>query len=202
MKVGITVTSIELLQEFYTVYSKLVSEIDAVRDYIVSNGRWKGTSMGSSSNSGQHRFEVSEKDVRFYFSTNTYDNQAMYMEYRVNLSTEKGMVAFFDVPSTAQIDFGANLSPNSFMINVNELKTMQYPVQEDEYFQRLTQKELPPVEVYDKFINDEKGYQSTLLCTFSNPQNNDDLVKILHEKESKITSDLMLVIHAYKSTIR
>ncbi|EBS4516653.1 hypothetical protein DQT32_04490 [Salmonella enterica subsp. enterica serovar Braenderup] len=158
--------------------------------------------MGSSLNNGQHRFEVSERDVRFYFSTNTYDNQAMYMEYRVKLSTDKGMVIFFDLPETAQIDFGANLSPNSFMINVSDLKTMKYPVQEDEYFQRLTQKDLPPVEVYDKFINDEKGYQSTLLCTFSNPQNNDELIKILHEKESKITSDLMLVIHAYKSTIR
>lgn len=195
-------TSIELLQEFYNVYSKLVSEVDAVRDYIVSTGRWKGTSMGSSSNNGQHRFEVSEKDVRFYFSTNTYDNQAMYMEYRVKLSSDKGMVIFFDLPKTAQIDFGANLSPNSFMINVNDLKTMKYPVQEDEYFQRLTQKELPPVEVYDQFINDEKGYQSTLLCTFSNPQNNDELIEILHDNESKITSDLMLVIHAYKSTIR
>lgn len=195
-------TSIELLQEFYTVYSKLVSEIDSIRDYIVRTGKWKSTSMGSSSNSGQNRFEVSKDDVRFYFSTSTNDNQAMYMEYRVKLSTDKGMVIFFDIPETAQIDFGANLNPNSFIINVNDLKTMTYPVQEDEYFQRLTQKELPPVEVYDKFINEEKGYQSTLLCTFSNPQNNDDLLKILHEKESKITSDLMLVIHAYKSTIK
>lgn len=196
-------TSIELLQEFYNVYSKLVSEIDTIRDYIVSTGKWKSTSMGASNAHGQHRFEVSEKDVRFYFSTNTYDNQAMYMEYRVQLSTDKGMVVFYDLPITAQIDFGANLSTDSFIINVDkDLKNMKYPVQEDEYFQRLTQKELPPASVYDKFINDEKGYLSTLLCTFSNAQNNDELVKILHEKESKITSDLMLVIHAYKSTIR
>lgn len=196
-------TSIELLQEFYNVYSKLVSEVDAIRDYIVSAGRWQSTSMGASNANGHHRFEVSEKDVRFYFSTFTYDNQSMYMEYRVHLNDQSYPVSFFDLPTTAQIDFGPYNNNDVFFINVNDFsKPMTYPIQEDEYFQRLTQKSLPPASVYEKFINEEKGYQSTLLCTFSNEQDNDELLKILHEKESKITSDLMLVINAYKSTIK
>lgn len=195
-------TYIELLKNFYEDFSPLVHEMDAIRNNIHNKGTYKTNNMGGRLSSVYYRFEV---DSQFVLFSVRDDETMICLEYRVCIENDdrRNTTTFLDTETSAQINFGYGNEKNDFVININgEFKVLQYPIQEEEYFQRLTQKELQNPELYEYFIEQNKNSECTLISTVQPRSNYDEIYSVLKPKIKKIIDDLNLVIHAYKSTIK
>lgn len=201
-KVGNTVTYIELLKTFYEDFSPIVQQIDSIRNDIHNKDGYRTNNMGGRSSSVYYRFEV---DSQFVLFSVRDDETMICLEYRVCIENDdrRSTTTFLDTTKSAQINFGYNNDKKDFVINIDgEFKVLQYPIQEEEYFQRLTQKELQEPELYEYFIDQNKNVECTLISTVQPSSNYDEIYSVLKPKIKKIIDDLNLVIHAYKSTIK
>lgn len=147
------------------------------------------------------RFKVFSDSVAFLLKD---DSCVYYMHMYYNNATENVLV--YSDPYNVQIEYG-NVVDRSIirLIEVYEdglrgvERSMQYPIQEGEYFQLLTVQELAEEEFYNELVhdvrdymiavqtNDKEGTTRTLGNIFSDP-----------DTISRITTNMKLLIGTYR----
>ncbi|AMM43621.1 hypothetical protein FDG95_gp056 [Pectobacterium phage vB_PcaM_CBB] len=142
----------ELLKEFHEKYYDFISVAETFRTALVnrkSESPHKTCDMGGTCGDYSARFKVYDDSVAIKINGNDFS-----FTYYAMFDSLTGKNVFFGIDSTSEIEFGKPEINNAFHIcGENIDREMQYPIQEDQYFQFLTIAPLSNEEVYKYFMD-------------------------------------------------
>ena len=201
-KVGATMERYDLIREVPKHFGEVFQSLSDLRTALAaSDAEEIVADFGGSVGSYGFRFKVFSDSVAFLLKD---DSCVYYMHMYFNNATENVLV--YSDPVNVQIEYG-NVADRSIirLIDLDEdgrrgvERSMQYPIQEGEYFQLLTVQELAEEEFYDELVNDVRDY---LIAIQVNDRNGTvrTLGNIFSEPDTikRITSNMQLLIGTYR----
>lgn len=188
----------ELLKKFHETNSDIIDYINGISTKLSQKESYSDCDMGSKYSGYGSRFIVRNGYTSLEFTGNKFRFQ-YYSIFDIDNEYNK----FYSADNAAEVLFGTTECPDVFQIsNSNAARFMNYPIQEDQFFQCMTLFDLSSENVYQYFNDLKVPHISDIRITVLDDDGFEDFRNMINDEGlmKNLKNNIFLVSAAYKMT--